>query len=278
MFTYQGSKRLELKYILSFLPNMDNIQKTADIFGGAGNIYLALAKDYINKEHYYNEFDPAIYNIFYAVADGRAEQVEEEYLKMLNHKDTDELRQNRHRIYDLIKVSKDNATPANMLYMIRTAGRGFWDAPHMVRLGPIPQKNKINHYINLVNKKENITNKDYIEIMNKFKNDESAFLYLDPPYNSKNVNTQTYKRMSGGYHNYLIFIEQFFRDPETKCKVMLNIDFTGDVYMRFKEYIKLVYPIIYNINQRKKDISVPKQYHCIICNYEPRQIKEEQKK
>ena len=267
MFTYQGSKRLELKHILPALPEMKDIKNTVDVFGGAGHIYLSLLKLYPEKEHFYNDFDITLYNIFYAVANGKAKEVETEFLKMLDHKNTDELREKRRTVLKLINENPENKTPFNMLYLYRTCGRGFWDSPHMVKLKPITQNNKLTKWEAIVNKKENITNDDYIIIMNKYKNDESAFLYLDPPYNSKGVNTQTYKRMNGGYHNYLIFIEQFFKDQETKCKVMLNIDFTGDVYMRFKEYIKLVYPIIYNISQKKKDVSVPKQYHCIICNY-----------
>jgi site-specific DNA-adenine methylase len=103
--------------------------------------------------------------------------------------------------------------------------------------------------------------------MIKYKLDPLAFLYLDPPYNSKNTSTESYIAMSGEYHNYLLFIQEFINDPTTKCRVMLNVDFTGDVYCRFKDNIKHHYPVRYSAQTSINDKSKPPIYHTIILNY-----------
>ena len=68
---------------------------------------------------------------------------------------------------------------------------------HAFRYGLYPTKKIIlheisNNWINFLNK-ATITNNDYLKVFDKYKDNENAFLYLDPPYmDSYNANYSIY--------------------------------------------------------------------------------------
>ena len=267
MFAYQGSKRGEIVHIMPYVPQVPTL---ADVFGGGGSVYLALRRARPDATVIYNDFDIGVYNIFKSVAEGKAAQVEAEVSAMLAEHlarpDFEALKLRRNALIDLIDRDETNKTAVNMLYLQRTSLRGLWNCRNMVNLRKIVQL-KITSFNATVNQPDCVRNMDYRDIMRVYQADAGAFLYLDPPYNSKNTSTATYRRMAGGYHNYLVFIQEFMNDPATLCKVMLNVDFTGDVYCRFKDRIKVVYPVRYSASNTLGDLSKPPLYHVIICNF-----------
>jgi site-specific DNA-adenine methylase len=266
MFTYQGSKRKELPFIRDHEPK--EFKTMVDVFGGGGNVFLDYLQRYPEKTCIYNDFDDCLYEIFYTVAIGNAADLEERVVEMFN---PDTVRADRINLLKQINAGEVKNDAVNFLYLSRTSGRGFWNVPYMIMMrngNPCLSPSNLSKYAEIVNDPDCIHNNDYKNEMNLYKHNSDAFLYLDPPYNGKNTSCQTYKNMvKGEYHNFLIFIEQFMKDPETKCKVMLNIDFQGEVYARFKDLIKLVYPVRYNSNSKVTVSSKSQQYHCIVCNY-----------
>lgn len=266
MFVYQGSKRLELKQIRECEPKVA-FRTFVDVFGGAGNVYLDYLKRFPNVICIYNDFDECLSNIFKEVASGNAKLLDQQIEEMFSSG----IR--RDELITKIENGDEKKDSKNFLFLLRTAARGFWNAKQYCKLKngiPALSPSSLQKYAPIVNNISTIHNRDYREEMNLYKNDETAFLYLDPPYNGKGTRINTYKEMTvGKFHNFLIFIEEFIKDPETKCKVMLNIDFQGDVYVRFRDLIKLVYPVKYSVcNQTKDDNKKVQQYHVIITNYE----------
>ena len=101
------------------------------------------------------------------------------------------------------------------------------------------------------------------ELMNKYKSCKDAFLYLDPPYFKRDC--RSYK--TGGDKEFLPFILKFMKDPETKCKVMLNVIY--DDFVKDEEPV-LIYPVDYNLKPSQGPAFYkPRKSHCIIINFLP---------
>jgi site-specific DNA-adenine methylase len=261
MFAYQGSKKRELIYIVPLLPTVDIY---VDVFGGGGSVFLKFCELYPTKTCVYNDFSYGLYDIFKNVSDGKGQELENKFNAMLTHTNPVELRVRRCEVIQRVKAANWRCEALDLLYLLRTATLGLWTNETLCNIRGIPKKNPLTSF-NILGRP--VFNKDYRQILTEYKTNENAFLYLDPPYNSKNTSCETYKVMGGDYHNYLVFIEQVFKDPATRCKLMLNIDFTGDVYQRFKDFIKITYQIRYSMNRKITDTSKPPLYHCIITNY-----------
>lgn len=250
MFLYQGSKRKELHYIRDYEP--ENFEIVVDVFGGAGNVFLDYLKRYPTKKVIYNDFDKCLTDIFYEVSIGNAQYLEAEVNAHIS------IEKHRERVYK-IKAGEDEKTPLNFLSLSKTGFRGIWNMSTPLHR-KVPYIN-LCKYEELVNDPDVILNMDYKELMNKYKNCKDAFLYLDPPYYK--TQCDTYK--NGGDKQFLPFILKFMKDPETKCKIMLNVvydDFVKD------EKAALVYTVNYNFKPGQGPASYnPKKSHCIIINY-----------
>jgi site-specific DNA-adenine methylase len=264
MFVYIGSKRLELNQIRECEPL--EFKTFVDVVGGAGNVYLDYLKRFPHVICVYNDFDECLSGVFTEVSKGNAKKLDHDVEEMFKCVKRDEL-------ITKIENGDEKKTPLNFLFLTRTSARGMWNVKQFCKLKkgiPALSPSSLQKYESIINNPFVIHNKDYRDMMNLYKNDETAFLYLDPPYNGKGKSRTTNLIYKNGkvYHDFLIFIEEFMKDPETKCKVMLNIDFRGDVYVRFKDLIKLVYPVRYSpTNSTKPENKKSQQYHVIITNY-----------
>jgi site-specific DNA-adenine methylase len=102
------------------------------------------------------------------------------------------------------------------------------------------------------------TNNDYINIFNQYKDDDKAFLFIDPPYlfsdNSGYFPQNEKKDMTAIILDILELLKS------GKCKVMLIINKLNILEYLFKDFIKGEYSKIYAIT--KKGMK-----HLIITNY-----------
>lgn len=263
MFPHQGSKRRELKFIIEFQPKEFN--KVIDVFGGAGNIFLHYLKTGIYS--IYNDNDKALYNIVKTIDNGHLACRE---LVTLASEIKETIIDNE----ILKKLQNDHKTTPNAalhLALISCTKCGLmFSCLNMRKINGINvlEKRKIadiNKYVDiLAENKHDITNEDFYDVLEKYKGDENAFLYLDPPYMSRTVNNKSYREKN---EDYLTTINKFMRDPDTKCKVMLNIDFTGTNYDNFKDMMKTYYNVMYNASNKSVDKMKNKRFHMIICNY-----------
>ena len=100
-------------------------------------------------------------------------------------------------------------------------------------------------------KKTQITNQDYLDIFDKYKDNENAFLYLDPPYmDSFNAGYATYHYKShdkdlkiiDNTEMYIKFLD-FLKNG--KCKILFSINDCALTNYLYKDYIKNTYNHIY---------------------------------
>jgi site-specific DNA-adenine methylase len=103
-----------------------------------------------------------------------------------------------------------------------------------------------------------ITNKNFIEIMELYKDNEKAFIYLDPPYmNSAN---KCYITFRSDYNddnkkidNTKIYIDIYNYLKICKCKILMSINNSAIIEFIFKDYIKNNYNVNYNYNHKDKN-------------------------
>ena len=174
MFIYQGSKRKELHHIKDYEPEEFNTM--VDVFGGGGNVFLDYIQKYPEKKCIYNDFDEALSEIFYTVAIGNSEDLDKRVLEMFN---SETVRNDRIRLLKQIDSGEVKKDAVIFLYLLRTAGRGLWNVPHMVMMRNginVISPSSLSKYAEIVNDPDCIHNNDYKDEMNLYKNDPSSFL------------------------------------------------------------------------------------------------------
>ena len=103
-----------------------------------------------------------------------------------------------------------------------------------------------------------ITHKDYKDILEQYKDNVDAFVFLDPPYlfsdNSSYYSQNEEKDMT----DIIVYIHGYLKT--CKCKVMLVINKLTIIEWLFKDYIKSKYLKTYQIGKKKS-------LHLVITNY-----------
>jgi len=99
---------------------------------------------------------------------------------------------------------------------------------------------------------------DYTHIFNIYRNNEDAFLFLDPPYLFSDNNNYASQVRDTDMTQIIVDIFRFIKT--CKCKVMLIINKLNLLQELFKKYLKGEYLKIYQIGKKKS-------YHLIITNY-----------
>lgn len=102
------------------------------------------------------------------------------------------------------------------------------------------------------------TNQDYKIIFDKYKDDENAFIFLDPPYLFSDNSGYYPQNVDKDMTQILIDILEFIK--RCKCYVMLIINKLNIIEYLFKDFIKDSYNKTYQMSKKKMK-------HLIICNY-----------
>lgn len=173
-FSWLGSKRLDIKYFCDLLIFDDKIKIIVEPFCGACNVSFHIFKNLDGKKlnYHMNDIDPSLYKFLKYININGSKNMVEKYnisLETMNKENFNKLVTEYKNQYDPIKqfiIKKCSFKTENMY-----ATRGT---------KPINiDKYEINdEFIN----KCVISNNDYKIIFDKYKDDETAFLFLDPPY------------------------------------------------------------------------------------------------
>ena len=252
---HQGSKIKELEKIKENEPK--KINTFIDVFGGGANVSLF----YLNRKikTIYNDVNKDMVDLLKTLKDkNKTKKLITEYNKI-------KINNNEKKFYDIYDKKIKISNVCRFVYLSSCCFRSMITKrmPNL-RNKKIANCKKIEYYTKFekILKPLVIYNEDYKIIFEKYKNNEDYFLYLDPPYIEKRCTDYgTYFTIDD-----LLYIKKFMLN--CKCKVLLHIDFTGWTYFNFKDMIKSVYPIRYNMSHKKKDVrDIYLKYHVIITNY-----------
>ena len=267
---YIGCKRREIKHIHDNQPIKFN--KVVDLMGGSGCVVLSYVDT--DKKIIYNEVNNELCELFNTL---KSKKKIDELIKCFE--DNKNILCTEDFFYKVYDKDIYYNPQFRIVYLSRMCMKGMINTrkPNMKK-NKITGINEIDRIINIENLKKKfseypskikrlkIYNKSYKDILNKYKDDENAFIYIDPPYLQKpSMNKDFYDVNILFDLGDLEYIIKVMRDKTTKAKIMLNIDYTGYTREMFKDLFRCCYPVEYNMSNNNKNIYT--KYHIMLCNY-----------
>ena len=243
-----GNKKRECKkYFLDIIKNnIDDDCIFVEPFCGSASVsYLVYNNTNIKKFHindldklridfYNNMKDEDKRNELYKIENDISEKGQEEYYKYV----------------DKTKLKTDywSYIIGNRIYGFMN---GLFPTTKKIIIKPIPDK-----WIELFNISK-ITNQDWKEIMEQYKDNEKAFIYLDPPYLNSFNGKYTQYNLTADENNIIIDNTKIYIDildylENSKCKIILSINSNSITRHIYKDYIKVDYSSFYSKKQIKK--------------------------
>jgi site-specific DNA-adenine methylase len=253
---YLGSKFKELFKIYENEP--EAFDHFVDVFGGGGSCSLNYSKR--GKSVHYNDIYGPLVEMFTMLKDKEQAEKMEQRLRSIRPDKTNHAG----------LCSGEFGTIERLFYVVRCTINmcphhpGLY-APRFLRGTTQRTRDILPPSVHLSDYADNLKNWDisqmhYMDILKQYQNNETAFLYCDPPYVSKTTKqyTTTFEVVD------LMNIFNFMKDPSTKCRVMLNVDYTGWTRETFAEMVKTCYPVVYG---RHTKMNIYEKYHLMVCNY-----------
>jgi site-specific DNA-adenine methylase len=240
-----GNKQNELKLLLPIIqPQITDKTIFIEPFVGSCivsfNVYKQINK---NIEFHINDIDSLRIQFYINMMD---EEKRNELYKL-----EESILKNGMEEYNKI-IKKNNPQAMRNEYIPYVITRRI----HGFRFGLYPTTKKIilkqisENWINFFHKAK-ITNNDFIEVMEEYKENENAFLYIDPPYmDSFNGGYNCYHTKN--YNNDLtikdntymyIYLLEFLK--VCKCKILFSINSNSLTRYLYKDYIKENYKHVY---------------------------------
>jgi site-specific DNA-adenine methylase len=259
-----GNKTRELKLLLPIIePHITKDTIFIEPFSGSCIVSFNVFKKHNNIKFHINDIDTLrikFYNNM-KTEEGRNEFYELQD-QVLDTNGGDSI------YYEIIGKNKCKMTTDYNAYIISKTIYSF-------RMGLYPTTKKVNkkiiseNWINFFNE-ATITNKDFKIILDQYKDNENAFIYLDPPYmDSYNAGySGAYTGKSHDEDMKIIDNTQIYIDLldflKCKCKILFSINSNALTRYVYKDYIKNDYTHIYqashinidNVTQKKKHTNV----------------------
>ena len=247
LFNRFGNKQNDIKYFKNKLP-MD-CKIVIEPFGGT---FAVIRNIYMNDKYkkFVNDNDKELYNLYI-----NANQYAE-YCKTMNDIASKHLSENKKHVNyklfidDVISKGLDKSIFYNEWKNAKIA------------MGCNIKYSKTNDYTKALEDISKITfeNDDYMEIINKYRKNKDAFLFLDPPYLFSDNSTYQQQKFDNDPTDILINIYNILNDKTTKAKIMFIINDLKILRWLFKDFIRGEYSKFYNLSKRTET-------HLIICNY-----------
>ena len=255
-FSYIGNKRLEYNTIKEYIPRASSIKYFVEPFSGTASVAYLWYTDnkQANVEYIINDLDADLIKFYEAVQNNKLKKMIGFINKNLSSSSFERIKKKKtknlnewfymkkiYSRYEGINPFKNNK---------RKVGKIQYDKYH--------EREEFDKQLVL-------TSLDFTEILDVFKNNKKAFLFIDPPYlDSYNSNYSEYKNglTEDGtiVDRTMIFIQlKQFLDV-AKCRVMLVINSNAIINYIFKGYITHEYSKTYGSTKKKTR-------HVIITNY-----------
>jgi len=178
LYSYAGNKRQEAETLINLI-NFDNIKNIIEPFCGSSAISFTIWKKYKNDFNYYlNDNDEELINIYKLLKKETAEHIEEEVNKIKNKIS------NKEEWNNLLNEYKETKNIYLFIFITKysTMSRfGFY--PLKMPKTPFKILDETKNFIEFI-KSPNviISNNDYMDIFDKFKDDDTTIFLFDPPY------------------------------------------------------------------------------------------------
>ena len=240
-----GSKQNDIKHFQHLLPL--DINTVVEPFGGSFAISKFFYKD-VNKYNFHiNDLDETLYYIYTHY---------QEYLDTFNDVNTFYKTLDENCNYTNGKIIKDYINNFECDDNIKE-----YITNNFIVRGNIFKGLKNLNYDNseqLILQNAVFTNYDYTHIFDKYKDDENAFIFLDPPYLFSDNSGYHPQDVNKDMTSILIDILELLKT--SKCKVMLIINKLNILEYLYKDFIRGEYNKIYQLSKKKMK-------HLIISNY-----------
>ena len=244
-----GNKHNDLKHFMQILPL--DVETVVEPFGGSFAVIKFFYKDINKYKFHINDLDTNLFYIYKHFEDylEALNIIQETYEKMegYTYDKAITLKKfiNELNINDIIKeyIKNNFIIRGSMFKWLKS--RNYDENEKQILINSL------------------ITNEDYINIFNQYKDDDKAFLFIDPPYlfsdNSGYVPQNIeYKHKDKDMTSIILNILELLKT--SKCKVMLIINKLDILEYLFKDFIKGEYSKIYCLSKKKNK-------HLIITNY-----------
>jgi DNA adenine methylase len=249
---WMGGKRKEIKHFKKYIPNFDTY---VEPFLGGGALYWELKP----KKAHLNDINEYLINFYLQLKQNYRNIIE----KMFDYVNTkEEFKKQVVRLNN--KEYEDEIDKARLFYYLnRTARSGMWRVNSKGEFNTSYGKYKTDTYKTLdetyskIIQSASITNHDFKEVLDEHKEDDNAFIFLDPPY----LNCDTMYTESQQFKGIYDYIRNYMN--EAKCKVMLVVKKDEYITELFKEYIVDTYNVMYKNNASE----IVEAEHLVICNY-----------
>lgn len=259
-FPYYGNKRREIHHILKIMPKDLNL--FVDVFGGTGIVCMSVD----SKKKIYNEKNKILYDLMTVIKDKKKL---DNMISFFNNNLTCAPDEYKQIIIDRTKTI-DSAYEClyRYHYSYRIVTKCF-----TYRNGKAMKKRKYNFdmFSDMFNHFKNVemTNLDFLDVIEKYKSDDTALLYLDPPYMSKSQKTSAYNDGGSNLTPFLVssYIKLFsyLDDENVKCKLVYHTDFSGWIFDKYNSFIKSVHPK--NYTGSNTDCRCLPRYQVLLANY-----------
>lgn len=246
-FAYPGNKRSEIKHFINNI-DINNYETIVEPFAGSAALSIYC------------------YDILNFRGNIVLNDIDETYIKFLNY-----VKKNGSKgLYDEInKYIEDNTftkkehskalknynnLTANELFKLKkftVLNTMLMAKDRYPKKGYIRTKKNIKYDDMLQEEKTFITNEDYKEIMEKYKDDEKAILFLDPPY--ANSYSECYKNNNNNMDNsiYIKNIVKFMITCKCKCVFIFYSNFFVNEYLKNNGIKTFEYEKIYSTHKKR---------------------------
>jgi len=255
-FAYEGNKRQEYKIIKDYIPKSDTLKYFIEPFAGSASISYLYSLDNPNAQIKYiiNDINKNLIKFYSNIQKEQLPKIINYINKNLNSNAFEKIKaKEKQNIKDWVYLNK---------IFIMHKGVNPFKYKHR-KISPI-DISKYNDRINF-DKKIQLSSFDFTTILNKYKNNTHAFIFLDPPYlESSNTTYTNYGKNINDSNEIIdntemyIIIKDFLETA--KCKVMLVINSNAIIKYIFNGFIKYEYDKTYSASKKKTK-------HLIITNY-----------
>jgi len=250
--SYFGNKRREVEKIYKNI-NLDGIKTIIEPFCGSSSISYYINKENPDKYNYIlNDIDKNLMIVYNKIKNNTFNEFINKINNMCFNEKGDFIDKTTYLRYVKQNNSIEGWFIARKFYCIR---HGLYPLRDKKKVNPINYTNDLRDFIDFIKKDNVILKSDCaLNIIEKYKDDETTMIIIDPPY----IDLDNCYYESGGMSGGNIY-EYLYNNNNFKCKfvAILNKNWINSII--FKNFKLIEY-------EKKYETTKKKYIHCIYTN------------